>query len=102
MGVILANNLKIFQIYMIITKYYISIRVLNMITKLMSIICKDQGEGVVMLKPLNIWNLCAQSSRSRLRHVSCQRHSLRYNHGYNIYYSGQKWILGPRRLLNNP
>jgi len=67
MGVILANNLKIFQIYMIITKYYISIRVLNMITKLMSIICKDQGEGVVMLKPLNIWNLCAQSSRSRLR-----------------------------------
>jgi len=44
MGVILANNLKIFQIYMIITKYYISIRVLNMITKLMSIVKTKERE----------------------------------------------------------
>ncbi len=53
----MTNNLKISQIQMIITKYYhISIRVLHLITKLMSAIFKDQGEGVVVKHPI-IWYL---------------------------------------------
>ncbi len=42
---------------MIITKYFISIRVLHLITKLISAIFEDQGEGVVMVKLPNIWYL---------------------------------------------
>lgn len=73
----MINYLKTSLIETIITKmYHLFIRVLNLTTKLMSAIFKDQGEAVVMVKPPNIWYLNVHFTGHpdlKLRHVWCQK-----------------------------
>ncbi len=66
---------------MIITKYYhIAIRVLHLITKLMSVMFEDQGEGGVMVKLPNIWYLRKAPTVLWTGHPDCGMYSLREIH----------------------